>query len=186
MDFSFFRWLSPRIFLELPTVIVSFVFIAGCTTSAINLPESGSIAQGEGIVFGAVRLIGDGEEKKLSSVLGESLFGLFVTGVDTSDAMFIHPNDKGDFAWHLPNGKYQINGFEWRSGIIISGPIEATFQVHKDRITYIGTLVVVLNGSRYAVTITDNYDRATKMFATRFPFFEENISKELMDLEERR
>lgn len=164
----------------------ALVALAGCTISPINLSESGSIAQGEGIVAGSVRLLDEGEAKSLSSVFGESQFGLFVTGTDTSAALFVPLKGEGDFIWHLPEGAYQITGFEWRSGITLSGPIGANFRVVEGQVAYVGTLELTIHGPRYIVKINDEMESTANMIARQFPDLRHQVTKGLMTLEERR
>jgi hypothetical protein len=144
------------------------------------------IAQGEGIVAGSVRLLDVGEAKKLSSVLGESQFGLFVTGADTSAALFVPLKGEGYFIWHLPDGTYQITGFEWRSGITISGPLGANFRVVEGQVTYVGTLELTIYGPRYIVKINDEMESSANMVAIQFPALKHQMKKDLMTLEARR
>ena len=164
----------------------AFVALAGCASSPISLSESGSLAQGEGIVAGCVNLLKEGEVKRLSSVFGESQFGLFVTGANASAAMFVPLKGEGDFIWHLPGGVYHITGFEWRSGTTISGPIGANFQVVDGQVAYIGNLVMNFYGSRYIVKITDEMESTAKRVALQYPTLRGQITKALMTLEERR
>ncbi|MDW7646467.1 MAG: hypothetical protein SCI25_15690 [Desulfuromonadales bacterium] len=160
--------------------------LAGCVSSPISLSEEGSLAQGEGIVAGSVRLLDEGEEKGFSSVFGESLFGLFVTGPETSAATYVPLKGEGDFIWHLPGGEYQITGFEWRSGLTISGPIGAKFRVVSGEAAYIGTLVMSFYGGRYVVNITDEMESTADRVSLQFPALKGKITKDVMTLEERR
>ena len=186
MDLLICKYFSPIKSFVVLFLCAAFMALVGCASSPINLSETESIAQGEGIVAGSVRLLDDGEVKSLSSVFGESQFGLFVTGSDTSAALFVPLKDEGDFIWHIPDGVYQITGFEWRSGITISGPIGANFTVVDGQVIYIGTLEIIFLGARYIVKITDEMDSVAKMVALQFPALGGQVTKELMTLEGRR
>lgn len=180
------KWFSPIKSFVVLFLGATLMALTGCVSSPINLSETGSITPGEGIVAGSVRLLDEGEVKSLSSVFGESQFGLFVTGADASAAMFVPLKGKGNFVWHLPGGIYQVTGFEWRSGITRSGPVGANFRVINGQVTYIGSLEIAFYGSRYLVKITDEMDSTVDTIALQFPTLGDQLTKGLMTLEERR
>lgn len=159
--------------------------LAGCATSPIILSEDGALPPEEGIVLGRVRVVEDGEEQSLS-LLGESKFGLVLLPGGSGKALYVPLNDDGAFAWHLPEGRYTVSSFEWRSHGVTKGRIFAGFEVFKDRVNYIGTLNLLLVGSRYMVTVVDDYETAAGGFAERFPHIDRPLATDLMRIEEKR
>ena len=158
--------------------------LSGCASSPIDLSKTKSFPQNDGVVFGRVRIISDGETEKLTTIFGESRFGVLLLPDQSSKAMYVPLKDDGSFFWHLPPGGYTIAGFEYQKST--TGRIFAHFDVIKDKVTYVGTLTIMFRGSRYAISVEDEYDSAIKEFRKRFSEIKGEARKSLLEMEKRR
>jgi len=162
------------------------LLLTGCATSPIDLSEIKSLPQGEGIVFGRVKVIEGRKEKNLSSVLGESQFRVIILPDNSSKAIYVPLKDDGSFIWHLPEGSYTIASFEWRSHGTLEGRIFANYRVLKNKATYIGTLAISFSGTRYVTYVADEYELSSVTFKHKFPDMQEEVIRYLMQMEGRR
>ena len=170
--------------LERLFILIIFL-LTGCASSPIDLSEKESLPQDEGIVFGRVKVVERGKEKKLS-LLGESKFGLILLPDNSSNAVYVPLKDDGAFIWHLQSGSYTIASFEWRSHGILRGRVFACFRVCKNSINYIGTLTISFSGARYTLFITDEYEASSITFKNKFPDMKKEMIRHLMQTEKRR
>jgi hypothetical protein len=161
------------------------LLLASCASSPIDLSESQSLPQDEGIVFGRVKVF-DGEEEKKLSLFGESKFSLIILPDHSSEAIYVPLKNIGRFAWHLPAGGYTIASFEWRSYGVLRGRVFADFSAPANRATYIGTLAILFAGEQYAIYLIDEFEDSYKAFEDNFPDWNKAVVKHLMQLEERR
>jgi hypothetical protein len=165
--------------------ILIILLLTGCASSPIDLSEIKLLPQDEGIVFGCVKVIEGGKEKKLS-LLGESKFRLIILPDNSSKAIYVPLKDDGTFIWHLPAGSYTIASFEWHSYGILGGRVFASFRVLKNKATYIGTLTLSFTGTRYTMFVVDEYEASSITFKDKFPDMKEEAIRYLMQMEERR
>ena len=167
----------------------AFVFtvalvLSGCASSPIDLSKTEPFPQNQGVVFGRVRIISDGETEKLTTIFGESRFGVLLLPDQSSKAMYVPLKDDGSFFWHLPPGGYTIAGFEYQHSK--TGRVFAHFDVIKDRVAYVGTLVITFRGNRYAISVEDEYESAIKKFRESFSEITGEARKSLLEMEKRR
>lgn len=166
-------------------VLLATALVAGCATSPIELAPATVPAPGEGVAFGRVQLIEDGEQTGLT-LFGESKFGLFLTAENSPEAVFVPLEADGAFVWHLPAGRYAIASFERRRYGTLTGRVNAGFEVRAGRAAYIGTLAIVFSGLRYAISVVDDYETASKELLQGFPDLREGLARDLMRVEESR
>lgn len=167
------------------TILIAASLCLSCTPSPIALTEIGQLAPNEGIAFGQVQVIENGQEQKLA-VLGESKFGLFLQNKNTSESIFVPIKKDGNFVWHLPAGQYRIAGFEWKTYNTLSGQVFAEFTATKAKATYIGTLLIRFHGSRYVISVGDDFEKAAATTLSHFPQLQGKMVNALMSLEARR
>lgn len=135
------------------------VLLAGCAEEA-DFRSGSPLGKGEGIVFGRIRLVWNGEEETdLTSFFGEKPWSLIVQPDGSSEAREILLGGDGSFVWHLPAGGYTIAGFHGTSpgfgGYRVSGRIAAHFTVEAGVATYIGALTIFFHGARYRAGVRD-------------------------------
>jgi len=159
--------------------------LAGYASSPVELADSAAPAPGEGVAFGRVQLDEEGGQPGLT-LFGESKFGLFLTAENSSEAVFVPLGADGAFVWHLPAGRYAIAGFERRRYGTLTGRVNASFAVREGRAAYIGTLAIAFSGLRYAISVVDDYETASKAVLQRFPALQGGMARDLMHLEESR
>ena len=161
--------------------------LVGCAGAPIDLASIEGLPPNEGVAFGRVKLLADGEPQNLSSFMGESQLTVFILPDDSSEAMRFPLKDDGSFFWHLPPGGYTIATFEGLTpeffSVHVKGRLFANFDVEEDTATYIGTLGLRFRGSRYDAFIEDDFGHAFETFTTRFPEFRRKTRKRLMTFE---
>lgn len=178
----------------IPVGLVSaliLVLFSACASSPLNLTHTQTIPRNEGIAFGRVKVFSEGNERKgFSTILGESTMSVLVLPDNSSQGTSFPLRDAGFFFWHLPLGGYTIAGFEGLTTELfrhlIRGRVSARFQVLPDAATYIGTLTLMFEGSRYAKFVEDDYERAVEEFRKRFPQIKGEETKSLMVMEKER
>lgn len=94
-------------------------------------------------------------------------FRLIVLPVGGGEPITHRLEGDGSFFWSLPPGDYTIAEWEWEvwghDRGVTSGTVAGQFTIPADTsATYLGTIVVALSGSRYAVRLRDEYETATK------------------------
>lgn len=167
------------------TTMFTILTLTGCASSPLDYSALNPPAQGEGVVFGRVKLIEDDKETALS-LLGESKFGLFVLPQNTSQAIYVPLKDDGTFIWHQPAGSYTIAGFERRSYGSLTGRVFASYRVLEDKAAYIGTLVITFVGTRYWVGLVDEFESSWRVLQARAPDLKMEVISHLMHMEESR
>lgn len=170
---------------------LALALLSACTASPIDLAETSALPAHEGIAFGRVRFVLDGEAtENFTSILGDSSMSVLILPEHSSHGTYAPLRGNGYFFWHLPAGGYTVAGFEGRSspnaGYHIQGRVFADFQVAPDTATYIGTLTLLLKNNRYARAVSDDYEPAVAEFRQRFPQRQGEVRKALMVLEKER
>lgn len=159
----------------------------------MDLSGLGAIPQGEGIAYGRVKVVWKGDEQtSLSSVFVGKPWRVVILPDGSSNGIDDALSGDGSFFWHLPSGGYTIAGVHGLTPFPASAGIDVRifthFNVLGNAASYVGTLVLSLDGGRYRLSIEDDYEIATKGLSSKFSEIETTTSlrKELMVLEPRR
>jgi hypothetical protein len=180
---------SPLLALSILLLLILF---SGCyPSSAIDLPETKSIPTNEGVVFGRVKIINDGEVMTdFHTGVDVSMMEIVILPDDSSEEIEYAFYHDGSFGWHLPAGGYTIGTFETRrrpfTAHNIHGRIFAHFDVVKDEVTYIGTISLDFKGLQYRKFVEDEYEAAVEQFRKKFPEIKREPRRSLMVLEKQR
>jgi hypothetical protein len=166
-------------------IFLVILLFAGCATSPIDLSEIKSLPEDQGIVFGRVKVIEGGKTENLSSIFGESIFGVIILPDNSSKAIYVPLKNDGSFIWHLAEGGYTIASFEWFS-YGRQGRIFAYYTVLKNKATYIGTLTLSFSGGRYEEYVVDEYELTSRTIKSQFPEMKQEVIRSLMQMEKRR
>ncbi len=180
-----------RLLLTL-SMLLLLVLFSGCyPSSAIDLPETKSIPTKEGVVFGRVEVIYDGEVMTdFHTGIDISMMEIVILPDDSSEEIEYAFYHDGSFVWHLPPGGYTIGTFVAKRRPVttrnILGRIFAHFDVVKDEVTYIGTITLAFRGPRYSKFVEDEYEAAIEQFRKKFPEIKREPRRSLMVLEKQR
>lgn len=173
---------SPLLTLSMLLLLILF---SGCA-SPIDLSEAKSIPKNEGVVFGRLKAISDGEIQTFSTIFGESTMSILILPDGSSKGTYFPLKDEGFFFLHLPPGGYTIASFEGHFSPAMRGRIFAHFDVFQDEVTYIGTVTLVFAGARYRRFVEDEYEVAIEQFREKFPEIKREPRRSLMVLEKQR
>ena len=179
-------------FLLTLSILLLPVLFSGCyPSSRIDLPETKSIPTNEGVVFGRVKIINDGEVMTdFHTGYNVSMMRIVILPDDSSEKIEYAFYHDGSFVWHLPPGGYTIGTFETKrrpfTADKITGRIFAHFDVVNDEVTYIGTITLDFKGLRYRKFVEDEYELAIEQFRKKFPEIKREPRRSLMVLEKQR
>lgn len=185
-------------------LLILALFLSGCASDRFDLSKTTAVPQGEGVVFGRVKVTSDGKIENLSRAFGKGTFSIVILPDTSSEGITIPLKKEGYFFWHIQSGGYTIAGFQLGSSLdYIRGRIFAHFDVTRDKVMYIGTLTMVFDRGgktrklmealgildakwRYVMFVEDEFDSAEQEFRKRFPEIREDITKSLMVMEQTR
>lgn len=163
-------------------VLAGLLLSAGCTAS-IDLSGIKSVPESEGVAFGRIKVVRGGEEENLTGFLGEKPWSIIILPDGSSNAIDYNLSGDGSFFWHLRPGGYTIADFQ---GYGLSGRLFTHLNVVGNTATYVGTLTLYMDRSRYRMSVEDDYEHAAKGLSVRFPEIKMDVRKELMVMERRR
>jgi hypothetical protein len=178
------------------TLFVLFIILSimACATSPIELSSVESVPQNDSIVFGAVKVIINGQHlKHFHNLVGTPFCHVIILPKGSSKGLFYPVEDDGFFYWHLPRGTYStIAGLQWQeSNAFVTSTktprIFAHFATPKEKsVVYIGTLIIILSGEQYRSSVEDEFDLAVIKFQNKYPGCRAEITKSLMEVERQR
>jgi hypothetical protein len=185
------RKISINIFLTFLLVLSS----PGCykTVSVKEVtPESiESLAPGEALIFGRMRMIDNGKEKENYISTTEQLDIMLIRIEDEQALAVRRVRPDGTFLWKVPRGTYLLTRLRWwefRGWFPIRPQI--AFQVGPDaEAYYLGTLRVdaeiersalSVKLKRFNVAVADEYGQDVQLLTRQLPSFQGRVEKALM------
>jgi len=163
-------------------------------TPTIEVSNVASVPEGEGIVFGRVKVNDKGTLIDWGGLNSYSEYGsltVVVAQEHGSEHWRHHLSEDGSFYWHLPPGSYSILAFSYWSPerkLLTIRPIVARFSIFESKkLTYIGTLAITsFTGEVHSIRIEDEYEEALGALPYKFSVVKPTISKHIMSLEKMR
>lgn len=152
------------------------------TKSPIDFSAMRTIPENEGVVFGRIKVLKDGEPfnwgqpkavtlfLSLGSYIEGDYFTVFVKEGATQKQFSYILTEGGSFYWHLPPGNYNITGYRFATGtkhIETELPPEAIwrFTLSAGELAYVGTLKTEIGKSG---VVEDEYDQALRGLKDKF------------------
>ena len=165
--------------------------LLSCTNTVLVRPiEPGTTViekPGNGLVFGGIAIIRDGEDQLTSLPSYPKEFGWVLTHVRSGKRYVVSPlTQNGPFVLDLPAGSYEVTKltYEERAGIW-EGPLLARFTVQPDGMTYIGTWEIQFTnlGSSSLILgrVLNQLDEATDDLKQHYPGKSRHITVSLLD-----
>ena len=158
----------------------------------IEVLNVASIPEGEGIVFGRVKVNDEGALIDWGKLYSYSKYGSFtvVVAQEHGSEHWRHRlSEDGSFYWHLPPGSYSILAFNYFSPereLITIRPIVARFSIFKSKkLAYIGTLAITFIENGHSIRIEDEYEEALDELPYKFRAMKP-VPKHIMSLEKMR
>ena len=155
-------------------------------------PESiESLAPGEALIFGRMRMIDNGKEKESYASATEQL-DMMVYRIEDELALAVRRvKEDGTFLWKVPRGTYLLTRLRWwefRGWFPIRPQI--VFQVGPDAgAYYLGTLrieaeiersALTVKIKRFTIAVADEYGQDVQLLTRQLPNFQGRVEKALM------
>jgi hypothetical protein len=179
-------------------IFLAFLFLllsSGCykTVSVKEVtPESmNSLAPGEALIFGRMRMIDNGKEKENYLSATDQLDMMLVRIEDEQALAVKRIRPDGTFLWKVPRGTYLLTRLRWWEfrGWFPMRP-QIAFQVGPDaQVYYLGTLSInaeiersalSIKLKRFNVAVTDEYEQDAQLLTKQLPNFQGHVEKALM------
>jgi hypothetical protein len=179
-------------------IFLSFLFLllaSGCykTVSVKEVtPESmESLAPGEALIFGRMRMIDNGKEKENYLSATDQLDMMLVRIEDEQALAVKRIRPDGTFLWKVPRGTYLLTRLRWWEfrGWFPMRP-RIAFQVGTNAgAYYLGTLrinaeiersALSIKLKRFNVAVTDEYEQDAQLLTKQLPNFQGHVEKALM------
>ncbi len=155
-----------------------------------------SLAPGEALIFGRMRLTDNGAEKERYLTATEQL-DMMLVRIEDEQALAVKPvREDGTFLWKVPRGTYLLTRLRWWEfrGWFPMRP-RIAFQVGPDaKAYYLGTLRIDAEIERaalsvklkgFTVQVRDEYERDSLILSKQLPAFQGSVGKALMVHDER-
>jgi hypothetical protein len=156
----------------------------------IEVSNVASVPEGEGIVFGRVKVNDEGTLIDWGRPYSTKYGSLTIVVAQEHGSKYwrYRLSEDGSFYWHLPTGSYSILAFNYYSRereLFTIRPIVARFSIFESKkLAYIGTLAITFIENGHSIRIEDEYEEA--LDALPFPVMKPAIPKHFMSLEKMR
>jgi hypothetical protein len=150
-----------------------------------------TLAPGEALIFGRLRMIDNGTEKERYLTFTEQL-DLMLVRIEDEQALAVkRVRADGTFLWKVPRGTYLLTRLRWweMRGWFPLRP-QIAFQVGPEaEAYYLGTLridaeiersALSVKLKRFSVSVADEYEKDAHLLTTQIPNFQGNVEKALM------
>jgi hypothetical protein len=183
--------MSIGFFVTLLLVLSSYGCYRTVSVKEVTPESIESLAPGEALIFGRMRMIDNGKEKESYISATEQLDMMLIRIEDEQALAVRRVKPDGTFLWEVPRGTYLLTRLRWwefRGWFPIRPQI--VFQVGPDAgAYYLGTLrieaeiersALSVKIKRFTIAVADEYGQDVQLLTRQLPNFQGPVEKALM------
>ena len=185
------RRMSIGFFVTLLLVLLSHGCYRSVSVKEVTPESIESLAPGEALIFGRMRMIDNGKEKESYISTTEQLDIMLIRIEDEQALAVRRVKPDGTFLWKVPRGTYLLTRLRWWEfrGWFPMHP-QIAFQVGPDaEAYYLGTLridaeiersALSVKIKRFTIAVADEYGQDVQLLTRQLPSFQGRVEKALM------